>query len=187
MSSQGKPQLTDRAGNPIGPRYIDAFEKIRSKLWRRYPQIRDESDQDDVTQNTLCKVIDFETKFGTAGNLLALIEKSFRWAAGSLLRQSYYRLDPVSMPEWSGDIRSTAQTSGLEERLVVQQCLAQLSDRERKIILLLARGFKPTHVAIQLDITTANVYQIAHRARTKLLAAGISNPTPIKNRENKVR
>src|ERR1700760_3642572 len=135
MSSQGKLHLTDRSGNPICRRYIDAFVKIRSKLWRRYPQIRDEADQDDVMEDTLRKVIDFEQKFGMAGNLLALIEKSFHWAAGSLLRMNHYRLDPNSMTELSDAVQPTKQIFGLEERLAVQECLALLSDREREVIL----------------------------------------------------
>jgi RNA polymerase sigma factor (sigma-70 family) len=179
MSSQGKLQLTDRAGNLIGPRYIDALEKLRSELWRQYPQIRDESDQDNVMEDTLRRVIDFEEKFGPAENLLGLVRHAFHWVAGSLLRHNYYRLRPASMPEWRGDLHPTSQNFDLEERLAMQECLAQLSDREREIILLIARGFKATQVGVQLGITTANVYQIVHRARTKLLATRASNRNPL--------
>jgi RNA polymerase sigma factor (sigma-70 family) len=175
MSSQGKLQLTDRAGNLIGPRYIDALERLRSELWRRYPQIRDESDRDNVMEDTLRRVIDYEQQFGPAENLLGLIRHAFHWVAGSLLRQSYYRLRPDTMPEWRGDLQPTSQSFDLEERLTIQECLAQLPDREREVILLIARGFKAAHVGARLGITTANVYQIVHRARAKLLAAETSN------------
>jgi RNA polymerase sigma factor (sigma-70 family) len=179
MSPQGKLQLTDRAGNLIAPRYIEALEKLRSELWRRYPQIRDESDRDNVMEDTLRRVMDYEEQFGPAENLLALIRHAFHWVAGSLLRQSYYRLRPDSMPEWRGDLQPTSQSFDPEERLAIQECLAQLSDREREVILLIARGFKAAHVGARLGITTANVYQIAHRARTKLLAAGTSDRNPL--------
>jgi RNA polymerase sigma factor (sigma-70 family) len=175
MPSQGKLQLTDRAGNLIGPRYIDALEKLRSELWRRYPQIRDESDQDNVMEDTLRRVIDFEEEFGPAENLLGLVSHAFHWVAGSLLRQNHYRLRPASMAKWRGDLHHSSQSFDLEERLAMQECLAQLSDREREVIVFLARGFKATQVGAKLHITAANVYQIAHRARTKLLAARTSN------------
>lgn len=69
------------------------------------------------------------------------------------------------------------QPSGetLEERVLARDFLAHLSSwtdaREREILLAKARGENSTAIADRLGLSTANIDQIASRARKRLLAA----------------
>jgi RNA polymerase sigma factor (sigma-70 family) len=170
MRTQGKLQLVDKTGNIIAARYTTALDKLQPELWRRYPQVRDESDRDNVMEETLCRVIAFEKRNGPAYDLMGLVRHSFHWVVRSLLRRSYYRLRVESMDKARGEMGPLSQSSDLVRRVSMQECLAQLSEREREVVLLMARGFKADQIGAKLGITAANVYQVAYRARAKLLA-----------------
>ena len=181
MLSSPRLQFVDRSGNLLATRYIAAMERLRVQLWRRYPQVQDQSDRDKVMEETLCRVADFEQKNGEAEELTGVIRRLFRSVVVSLLRKSYYqlRLEAIGDRDFerlsatvkpNPDVPATAPFYESEDALrqiAIRQFLERLPEKEREIILLTARGFKANDVAKKMGVSVANVYQIGHRVRTK--------------------
>ena len=178
MVRSPKLQFVDRSGNLLATRYTAAMERLRGGLWRRYPQVQDQSDRDKVMEETLCRVVNFEQKNGEAEDLAGVIRRLFRSVVVSLLRKSYYRLPLQSLGDRNieklsagkPDIPVTAPVyEGADAvlQITVKEFLERLPQREREIILLTARGFKANDVAKKIGISVANVYQIVHRVRAK--------------------
>jgi RNA polymerase sigma factor (sigma-70 family) len=143
---------------------------MRDQLWKRYPNVSDAADRDNVIEHTLRRVADHEARRGPAQNLRALIWRIFPQVVTSLLRKGRYRLrlDPLEDAEPKNLAIQNGSSEAIERRLIVAEILRASDDRTRKVLTLrYLAGFETDEVARMLGTSTENIRQIIHRAADK--------------------
>lgn len=123
-------------------------------------------DAQDVTQDTFVRIWDSVPQYRPQGKPLAWILTVARNLALMRLRERG-KSQTLEDGEWDAIPASAAVTP--EDRALLQNALARLSDRERRVVLLHAvTGMKHREIASVLKMPLATVLSQYHRALKKL-------------------
>lgn len=129
--------------------------------------LKNAHDAQDVTQDTFVRVWESASRYRAHGSPMAWILTIARNLALMKLRQNG-RTAELDEKEWDA-IPAEDQGVPAEDRYLLQDALAILSDQEREIVMLHAvSGLKHREIAELLELPLATVLSKYHRALKKL-------------------
>lgn len=129
--------------------------------------VKNAHDAQEIAQDTFVRIWECAPQYRPKGSPMAWILTVARNLARMQLRQNA-RLTGLSEQEWDA---IPADSPGVtpEDRMLLQQAMAQLSDEERQVVMLHAlTGLKHREIADLLEIPLATVLSKYHRAMKKL-------------------
>ena len=176
--------LVDPDGTPRDDRYQSVAREIGTRLQRMAHL--DPADLDTLLGTTGDKVAARERKWGRLQDFpgfKAYFWKAFLHELASLLGRSEYKVKrraveleeadqsrQTPFDEWKND-----DLVNLHARLLSEDIFRDLSDRDRKILLMKEEGYKAKQIAKIVGTTEGNVNVIVTRAR-KLAKSALSIP-----------
>ena len=129
--------------------------------------LKNAHDAEDVLQDTYVVLWQAAKDYVSMGKPMAWILTITRSLCLQKLRQ-YKRQTDLPQEDWEPWLQAKAGLSQ-EDRIALRQCLAQLDDRERQIIVLHAvAGLKHREIADLLDIPLSTALSKYHRGLKKL-------------------
>jgi RNA polymerase sigma factor (sigma-70 family) len=155
-------------------RYMSVIQEMGAQLWRRYPNVTDLADRDDVIEETLRRVAEHESRHGPVQNLRPIVRHIFSQVVAKLLRRSRYKLRLSSFEDTKQSVVELEDSAErLEQRMWVADILGASDERTRAVLTLrYLAGFETHEVATIVGISADNVRQIVHRVREKWRSQG---------------
>jgi RNA polymerase sigma-70 factor (ECF subfamily) len=173
------PGFTQRDKTRIRQRIIELYDLLRPSLYSYLCSIGMSADQaEDIIQETFLRLVQHLLEQGTEDNLRAWI---FRVAYNLCmdLHRSQKRLSPNSDFELHPAIRERVDpTPNPEERVLMgermrrlENAVAHLTPKQRRCVLLRARGLRYREIAETLGISVQRVGELMQRAITLIVGA----------------
>lgn len=129
--------------------------------------LKNTHDAEDILHDCYLHIAGAAGGYRSDGKPMAWILTIARHLCLQKLRQAKKQSD-LPQEDWEPYLES-AQTMTLEEKLLVKECMARLTDEEREIVMLHAvAGFKHREIAGMMDMALATVLSKYHRAMKKL-------------------
>jgi len=129
--------------------------------------LKNADDAADATQDAFVRIWDAAPQYRAKGTPMAWILTVAKNLALMRLRE-HGRRGELSEDEWQA-LPAAAAALSAEERDLLQNALAQLSDEERRVVLLhTAAGLKHREIASLLELPLPTVLSKYHRAIKKL-------------------
>ena len=146
----------------------ELYQRTRSAVYGlALSYLKNAQDAQDLTQDVYVQVWDCAEQYRPTGSPMGWLLAVCRNLCLMRLRREE-RHAALSEEEWDA---IPAQECGLDadERILLQQALAALSDEERRIVLLHAvTGMKHREIAALLELTLPTVLSKYHRALKKM-------------------
>jgi len=129
--------------------------------------LKNSHDAEDVLQDCYLSVASAADSYVSRGKPMAWLLTIAKNRCVQLLREHQRQGDPLR-DDWEDVLPQTASVSN-EDRLLLSYCMSELSEQERKVVVLHATaGFKHREIAAMLGIPLSTVLSKYHRAMKKL-------------------
>ena len=129
--------------------------------------LKNRHDAEDILHDCFLSIFRSAVSYRSSGRPMAWIMTITRNLCLSKLREG--RRESSLDDETAGILEPAADSLDIEEKLLLEACLNQLSEEEQQIITLhLTAGFKHREIAAMLDLPLSTVLSKYNRAMKKL-------------------
>lgn len=174
MKSRSKIPLVGSDGQPLPEQIQRTLNDLLPRFNRWFPLIQDEAVVTGLFEVAGQRIKEQERKWGPIARLHGFAWTVLRNLAASELRLSRSKVQLESIGSEKGELLMSLMSSeqhgptALEERLAIDQALAQVTDLERRVAILKASQFTSAEIATELGTTVGAVDQAYFRVKHKL-------------------